>query len=328
MRALLTAVLCTLALPLHALCSGADVRSRLDAADLARLDATVADTPFGTGIAWTARKAGRQITVIGTMHVFDPRIPPLAYALQPTIAAADLLLVEAGPEEEETMTRAMATDPSLMFLTDGPTLPDRLDEETWQALADAARARGVPVILAAKMQPWYLAMTLSMPPCAMPDVMAGKRGLDASLIEDATFAGVPVQALEPWDTLFTVMAADPVEDQIEQLRLSITEDALQAEMFGTMLDSYFAGQTAEIWELSRIMSENMPSITPAKGAALFQSIEDGLLTTRNAAWIPVIDTASDSHPNLVVAVGAAHLPGKNGVLNLLAQDGWTLAPLN
>lgn len=328
MRALLTAVLCTLALPLHALCSGADVRDRLDATDLARLDSAVAATPFGTGIAWIAQKGDRRITLIGTMHVFDPRIAPLAAALQPIIADTDLLLVEAGPKEEATMTHAMATDPSLMFLTDGPTLPDRLDEETWQLLADAARARGVPVILAAKMQPWYLAMTLSMPPCAMPDVMAGKRGLDAALIADATTADVPVQALEPWDTLFTVMAADPVEVQIDQLRLSITEDTLQAEMFGTMLDSYFAGNTAEIWEVSRIMAENMPDLAPDQGAALFQSIEDDLLVTRNAAWLPVIRTAADTHPDVVVAVGAAHLPGVNGVLNLLARDGWTLTPLD
>jgi uncharacterized protein YbaP (TraB family) len=57
-------------------------------------------------------------------------------------------------------------------------------------------------------------------------------------------------------------------------------------------------------------------------------MEQMLLIDRNTAWIPVIDAAVTGHQNAVVAVGAAHLPGESGILNLLEQDGWTISRLD
>jgi uncharacterized protein YbaP (TraB family) len=40
----------------------------------------------------------------------------------------------------------------------------------------------------------------------------------------------------------------------------------------------------------------------------------------------VIEEAASAGP-LVVAFGALHLSGEDGVLNLLAKSGWTIEPL-
>lgn len=47
-----------------------------------------------------------------------------------------------------------------------------------------------------------------------------------------------------------------------------------------------------------------------------------MLVHRNAAWIPVIEATEGT--TLVVAVGALHLPGETGILNLLQQQGYSL----
>jgi uncharacterized protein YbaP (TraB family) len=47
------------------------------------------------------------------------------------------------------------------------------------------------------------------------------------------------------------------------------------------------------------------------------------LTRRNQAWLPVIEAAR----SLVVAAGAAHLPGEGGLLRLLKRAGWAVEPL-
>ncbi|SEN04143.1 hypothetical protein SAMN04488003_10872 [Loktanella fryxellensis] len=328
MRALLTTLLMLLALPAHALCGGPGIMDRLDATDRAAVAQAVADTPYPSGTLFSATRDGREITLVGTLHIHDPRLLPLANRVASRVAAADLLLVEAGPEEEAALTRAMATDPTLLFLSDGSTLPEQLDEPTWQALIAAASSRGVPAMLAAKMQPWYLSLLLSIPPCAMGDLNAGATGLDAMIVAQAETGGVPVQALEPWQTLFDVMRAPPLSEQVDQLRFALVPADLHDAMFASMLDSYFAGDIAELWEVSRAAMRLVPGIDPATAADLFDAAEQDLLTNRNRDWMPRIATAAATHDRIVIAVGAAHLPGTDGVLNLLAADGWTITRLD
>jgi uncharacterized protein YbaP (TraB family) len=53
-----------------------------------------------------------------------------------------------------------------------------------------------------------------------------------------------------------------------------------------------------------------------------------LLDVRNEQWIPVIETATETADDIVIVFGAAHLPGENGVLKLLENQGWSIAPFN
>ncbi|MBL9053177.1 MAG: TraB/GumN family protein, partial [Tabrizicola sp.] len=48
---------------------------------------------------------------------------------------------------------------------------------------------------------------------------------------------------------------------------------------------------------------------------------------RNRAWIPVLTKAAAEGP-VFAAFGALHLSGKEGVLNLLEQEGFTIEPLD
>ncbi len=51
-----------------------------------------------------------------------------------------------------------------------------------------------------------------------------------------------------------------------------------------------------------------------------------LLDERNAAWIPVIEKNIKVKPSFI-GVGAAHLGGKKGVVNLLRARGYKLTPI-
>lgn len=311
---------------LFAACVGPSLLDRLSDAERAALDATTAAVPFGDGLFWTATKEDHQITVIGTMHLPDPRHDAILTAIDPVLTGADLILLEMTPQEEREMQEAIASDTSLVFIDEGPSLPDRLDKATWDALAAAARDRQMPSFLAAKSQPWFLMASLSLPPCAMDDLLGGARGLDQQIMDVAEGAGVPMQALEPWSTLPTLFAEVPLSDQIDMLRLSILGPDIQAEAFVAMLDGYFAGQIAQVWAMSELAANYIDDIDPAATEAAFALTETLMLDGRNAAWMPVIAQASATHDRLVVAAGAAHLIGEGGVLARLQNDGWAIAP--
>ncbi len=240
------------------------------------------------------------------------------------VQTADLVMLEATPAEEAALQRLVVDQPELLFITDGPTLPELLDEETWALVADAATQRGVPGFMAAKMQPWYLSLTLAIPTCAIGDMMAGITGLDKMITDDALAAGVPLQAVEPVTTLFDLFDGQSIEEQVDMLRVNMLAPDLQQQMFVAMLDLYFAEEVGRLWDMSRIAIAEMPDLDPVEGAAMFDEMQDALLDQRNRAWIPVITEATEANDDIVVAVGAAHLIGEQGILQLLENEGWTI----
>ena len=53
---------------------------------------------------------------------------------------------------------------------------------------------------------------------------------------------------------------------------------------------------------------------------------DILLYDRNANWVKKLQQLMPEN-SLVIAVGAGHLPGKKGVLNLLREAGYKVEPI-
>ncbi|UOA28078.1 TraB/GumN family protein [Pseudosulfitobacter sp. DSM 107133] len=304
-----------------ATCNGTDLRTRLTADQTADLDALMRDMPYPDGNHWIAHKGDQTIHLIGTIHVADPRLPAVADALAPVIATADALLVEATAIEEEQLKDAMATRPELISLASGPTLIDLMPAEDWAELAQAASQRGIPPFMAAKLQPWYLSLILGMPPCVMTAMQNGGEGLDKALLRVASENGTPATALEPFDTLFTLMGQDPLEEQVALLRLGTFGVQQLEDLTATLVAQYFAQEHGAIMPLNRVVTRSWLDLPKSEFDVLFDDMLDKLLVRRNANWLPKI-TASQGVT--VVAVGAGHLGGTHGLLNLLAGDGYML----
>ncbi len=323
-RAFLTLAFVSLMQPALALCNGDSLLDRLSQPDRYYLDDVVANTPYGRGLIWQATRGDQHITFVETMHIYEPRLAPIRSRIQDDIIDADLILLEMTQAEEAELQAKLVTNPARMFLTGGPSLIDLLDEQTWDMVAKAASARHIPPFLTAKVRPLYLAVTLAILPCAMPDRVMGRRGLDHMILEDADTADVPTQALEPWHTLFDVMEVGTLDEQIDMMRLGLLSPQINAEMFVAMLDGYFAGVVAQIWEMSRLSLQFIPVMDIAVAEEMFAMTEQSLLIDRNRNWIPVIEAAALKHDRIVVAIGAAHLPGEVGVLRLLEREGWMI----
>ena len=323
-RAALTALVTLTSTSAFALCSGESYFTQLPADQQAQIEAAVAATPNADGLLWTATKDDNILTIVGTMHVFDERLHTIMDRVEPAFADADLLMVEATADEEAAMQEAFIANPDLYLINEGPTLPDLLAPEVWDKVLQAATDRGLPSFFVAKFQPWYLSLTLGIPACAMAEMTQGVRGLDHMMIDAARTADVPLQALEGWETLIDILTDGTQEEQIELLRLGLIDAADQQALFVAMLDAYFSEQIAQVWELSQIAARNLTGLTEEEAAEQMAETQDMLLDTRNRNWIPIIETATEDHDNIIIAVGAAHLPGEYGVIALLEQTGWAV----
>jgi hypothetical protein len=111
----------------------------------------------------------------------------------------------------------------------------------------------------------------------------------------------------------------PYKLQAMQL-LKIVDDAGKADSTETkeydqLMEAYKDQDLGRLEELTK---------TTDVGIANFTDI---LLYNRNRNWVEKLKTIMADRP-VIVAVGAGHLPGDKGVINLLRKAGYTVKPVH
>lgn len=305
-------------------CGGVNLFEQLPASEQNHLAEITAQSPYPTGNIWRASKPGSTVYLIGTMHLSDPRAHSIVETGQKLIEQADRVFFEVLQADQNYMQAQMATNLEIGFIDKGPTLPELLSPAEWEQLQTILRDYKIPAFFAAKMQPWVLGMTLSIPACALP-AAARKDGIDNKLMEIANTAGIPAQALDDIDDLLALLGGAPIEEQIEDLKLAMSLNSDPESMFKTTKDLYFSGQHQMIIEFGKywLLRENPENAQRLEQA--YDSMMVDLLETRNAKWIQKL-LPSVSEGTSVVAVGAGHLSGTYGILQQLENAGYKITP--
>lgn len=336
LKPFLTAIFAAMFLALPAAaqeCVGKNLFDSMPPARLAELRAAAEGVPYRHGLFWRAEKGDQHITLIGTYHFADLRHALTMDRFGPEIDAAATLLVEAGPEEEARLTQAMTSDPTLLVDPEGPTLPERFTDDEWKSLSAALEARGLPVVIASRLRPWYVAVMLGVSPCMMQVIKerGDAGGLDHFLVERAEAAGVPVQALEPWDTVFTLFEGMTPKEEEDMIRAAMPAAEYADDYAVTLADAYFAGDSWLIWEFGRFDAYDNSGLTRAEVDEQMRLAQEKLMDQRNKNWIKPLEQAAaeaaGQGKGVVAGFGALHLPGTSGVLRLLENRGWTISPI-
>ena len=305
-------------------CEGTDLIDQLPANDRAHLQKAAAATPYPQGLLWQAKRDKTVITLFGTYHFAHDRTDEHLKALKPLIGKADAVYLEVSNADQKTMEKEILTNPSMMFITEGPSLIDLLGEDDWQRLSAEMAKRDIPSFLAAKFKPMWASLMLGIGPCETRENQAGAKGIDHKIGEYAASRGKASRSLEDFRTLLTLFDELSIEDQLDMIRLFLAWDGDADDLAYTLRQRYIAQEIALLWEYSRFISEHMSG---DGGAEDFKLLEERLLDGRNQGWMDVLlnNTRDDE---IFVAVGAAHLPGKSGLLYLLEQEGFSIERLS
>lgn len=309
-------------------CQGTNLLDAMPAEEKAQLEATVAETPWHQGTLWRAAKGDATMTLIGTLHFDDPRHQQSLDRLAEALDDAAALYVEAGPREMAQLVTAMMTG-TILYIDEGtPTLPERLTPDEWKALASAMDERGFSPEDTAELRPWFVILMLGTPPC----MIDGGMGLDGLLIEKAQQEKLPIHALESWKTVLTFFSDLTPRQELEMIRTSLLAANHADDYAVTLIDAYFAGSSWLIWEFLRMEEYRNGQFTPDEVEKQFSLMQNTLIDRRNQQWIDPLTTGAEAAAaegkGIVAGFGALHLPGEQGVLNLLEQDGWTIEPLD
>jgi uncharacterized protein YbaP (TraB family) len=197
-----------------------------------------------------------------------------------------------------------------MLLLDGRTLDGIIGTELFNQASRVCSSRGIPELVLQRMKPWAVAVTLSMP---VPET---GQVLDMMLYQDALLANKPVHGLETIGEQLDVFDTLPESGQIMLLRDALENfpgiDALYEELL----------QAYKRRDLGALMAINDASM-PIGDQRLADDLQRRLIRDRNRLMAERMQPYLEQG-RAFVAVGALHLPGADGLLQLLQQRGYIL----
>ncbi|WP_282091105.1 TraB/GumN family protein [Epibacterium ulvae] len=314
---------CLLATQTYANCRGVDYREHLPTRVETWLEQQMTATPFAKGNHWIARKENKTLHIIGTIHGGDARLSRIMRGLRPVVAQADAVYFEVtsadiGPGFEAQLLQ----NPQNFLLPNGTTLERYMSADGWMKFKSWAASMGLDLTVVARLPPWMISSFVVQSGCRAFG-FGNQRGLDDRIERFATRKQIPIAALETIGTGLQALTRIPLRDQVRLLENDLERILTKIPEDATAVEAYFEQSTWQAFLLQHWIASQYSKFSPAETKRLHDSVNESLLDWRNRLWLPqILDIPEET---AVVAVGAAHLPGRNGILNLLRQRGFTLS---
>ena len=264
-----------------------------------------ADTaiPFSHGLLFRIEKPGTPPShIFGTMHSDDPRVLALPDPVKNTFDNADTLALELDLEPATIQASMLG-----MLLQDERELSDIIGTQLYAQTVTAIAEGGIPENAIKKFKPWGIVMLLSMPPTKTGQF------LDLVLYQSAITQGKAIKGLETVEEQLAVFDTLPEVDQIEILRDTLENRHQFKQVFKELLVAYLKRELGTLLQLSH-------KYGPAD-AKTAQQLEERVVNKRNQLMVDRMNPIL-KQGNSFIAIGALHLPGEKGVLNLLKQQGF------
>ena len=237
--------------------------------------------------------------LFGTIHIGDPRVTDMPKVI------TDALISSRSFSMEVLMDLGTLLELSKkMFYQDGSTLSSVIGDDLFAEVAARLRGYGINGEAVATMKPWAAYVTLSVPPeqTALP--------LDMLLMLTAQQAGKEMRGLESLDEQAAVFESLSFPDQAAMLAEVVCHyEIMQRDM--EMLVEHYIDR-----DLRSMMQMAMHYKSDHQDRLL-----DALLWKRNVRMLERM-LPSLKEGKAFIAVGALHLPGKGGLLDLLEQNGF------
>jgi hypothetical protein len=305
-------------------CGGKNVLEELQGSDpaaYAKILAEAAATENATAILWRIERPGKPAShLFGTMHLTDERIANVSPAVKAALGGARRLLLEVNADDLSAsgFMRAFASARPLLTFTDGRRLEQVLDPADYDKAIVILERAGLPAQVAGAFRPWVASMMLALSGCERQRLAQGEAPLDLRLGRDAQSKGIAVAGLETLEQQFRAMTSVPEADQIALLRAGLAMYDRIDDMLETTVQLYLKRQLGAVWPLQLALAAKV-----GLAAKAFDSTEASLIVERNLRMRDKA-VAALGEGGVMIAVGALHLPGKQGLVALLRAAGYTV----
>ena len=259
---------------------------------------------------WKVSNDQNSVYLLGSIHYLKKENFPLRKTILDALDSSKRLVLEidlnnasAGSAQRLTFEKAPYRD--------GTTLAQNIDQETYRLAAQRAAQLGVDMRVLNPMKPWFVALTMM----AIKFQQLGldpNLGVDRYLAERAKDGGKPTIGLETLEFQLTLLDQLSKRDQDSMLRETVTELDLLDQNFNEIVQSWLKGDGASLEALLLASLREYPDL------------HQKIIVERNRRWLPQIEKMIAQGEGAMVVVGAAHLVGQDGVIEMLKTRGYKL----
>lgn len=260
----------------------------------------------GRSFLWETKTGENTLYLLGSMHILKQDAYPLPEEMEKAYENSSIVVFETDlgdmdrPAVQEKMIK-------LGMYAAGDSLSNNISKQTYSDFSKKLAEMGLPAAQFELMKPWMCGLTLSL----MELTRLGfnpELGLDQHFYKRARSDGKKIMALESIDFQLDTLGG---LDELQQENF-LKQTLKDLEVVGQMsTDMEKAWKTGDIEKLSSIMEMSFKD---------YPDIYERLVLDRNRTWARQIGGLM-ARGNVLVVVGAAHLVGRESVIELLRQKG-------
>jgi uncharacterized protein YbaP (TraB family) len=258
---------------------------------------------------WAVQGRHNTVYLLGSVHVLKPVDSALPVEAQAAYAHAQTLVMEVALDDAALQGAVQASMLAQGMLPEGQTLEGVLGAALYARLQAQAAALGLNARLVNRFQPWLAAMALQQAQLSRAGYDPGA-GVDMQFAVRAQADRKSVIGLETLEEQLGFFSQLTPEQQRELLRQTLDEVAQGDAEVEEIVTAWKLGDTRRLDQLLEKSRRQSPD--------LFR-----LLTTeRNRRWLPRIVALLGEEQDCLVIVGAMHLVGPEGLVELLQKQGY------
>lgn len=257
---------------------------------------------------WVVETTSNKVFLLGSLHVLKSSAYPLAAEIDRAYASSQRLVFETdlGAMMDPAIQAKMM---ELGVYPEGQNLFQNISEETKKNLEKKLQDLGLPPAYFSRFKPWFLAVTLT----ALELQRLGFNplyGIDIHFYTKAKTDEKELAYLESVEYQLNLLGKMSAQDQKSFLIQTLKDLDISAQLADDMMTAWQNGDADKLYALLFKSFEDHPGI------------EDRLLTRRNKDWIQQIEKMLKEPKNTMVIVGAGHLIGPEGLVELLKKEGY------
>ena len=263
---------------------------------------------------WRVQSKRSTVYILGSIHLLKKDIYPLSRTIENAFEKSDFLAVEADINDIGRLNIQKLMESA--FYSGNDTLEKHVSRSTFDTIKEQTERLGLPVEFVYNQKPWFLGLTLS-------SVELMKAGYDPNYGMDKYF-------LSKAAGMKKILELESLDYQIDLLS-SLNDDEQEMFLLYTLKDLKILTQEVdnlvEAWQAGAVESMERTVTKSFTEDRRFSGIYDKLIYKRNRNMALKIEGFLKTNGNYFVVVGAAHLLGDRGIVQLLKGRGYSVEQL-
>jgi len=252
--------------------------------------------------------------MLGSIHLLKKDIYPLSNVIESAFNKADALAVEADINDISRLDIQKLM--SNAFYSGDDNLEKHVTMDTFEAVKDHTGRLGLPVEFVYNQKPWFLGLTLE----SLELMKSGydpEYGIDKHFLTKA-MGKKKILELESLDYQIDLLSGLNDTEQELFLLYTLKDLKILVQEVDKLVDAWKSGSAESMDSIiSKSFSED----------GRFRPVYEKLIYKRNRSMAQKIEGFLGTNGTYFVVVGAAHLLGDRGIIQLLREKGYNAEQL-